>query len=222
MPRETLLKLADRFDEVAQPLFTAGLMTSIGLALTLRRHLPAHIRKSTISAMLREDKKRTRGDLPLLDKDELIELAQQEEGFLLEFETEMRAAGQEPDARQIEDGGKNIDIPKLPSARSPERKFVPMNERLGPLNRDIRDKTAPGNKQPETRVCHHCKKTGHILRDCPTKPINSPNPSQTTINPSTNGPVKRIDIQAHKTDGHTCEACGKLGHTEKTMLENSS
>ena len=67
VPRETLLKLADRFDEVAQPLLTAGLMTSRGLALTLRRHLPAHIRKSTISAMLREDKKRTRGDLPLLD-----------------------------------------------------------------------------------------------------------------------------------------------------------
>ena len=32
VPRETVLKLADRFDEVAQPLLTAGLMTSKGLA----------------------------------------------------------------------------------------------------------------------------------------------------------------------------------------------
>ena len=46
IPRETLLKLADRFDEAAQPLLTAGLMTSRGLALTLRQHLPAHIRKN--------------------------------------------------------------------------------------------------------------------------------------------------------------------------------
>ena len=66
----------------------------------------------------------------------------------------MRAAGQELDARHIEDGGKNIDIPKTPRARSPERKHVPMNERLGPPNRDLRDKTVPGNHGPEMRVCH--------------------------------------------------------------------
>ena len=32
LPRESLIKLADRFDEVALPLLTAGLMTSQGLA----------------------------------------------------------------------------------------------------------------------------------------------------------------------------------------------
>ena len=133
-------------------------MTSTGLALTLRRHLPIHIKKSTINAMLREDKKRTRGDLPLLDKDELVELTQQEEGFLLEFEAEMRAAGQEPDARQREDGGKNVDIPKTPRARSPKRRFVPMNERLGHVNRDIRDKTLPRGGKPENRICHNRNK----------------------------------------------------------------
>ena len=35
-PRESLVKLADRFDEVAEPLLTAGLMTTRGLALNLR------------------------------------------------------------------------------------------------------------------------------------------------------------------------------------------
>ena len=50
-PLESLLKMADRFDEVAIPLLTAGLMTSRGLALTLRRHIRAHIRRATLNAM---------------------------------------------------------------------------------------------------------------------------------------------------------------------------
>ena len=45
-PRESLLKLADRFVEVAIHLLTAGLMTSRGLALTLRRHIPIHIKRA--------------------------------------------------------------------------------------------------------------------------------------------------------------------------------
>ena len=39
-PKESLVKLADRFDEVAEPLLTAGLMTTSGLALNLREHKP--------------------------------------------------------------------------------------------------------------------------------------------------------------------------------------
>ena len=92
-PRETLLKLADRFDEVAIPLLTACLMTSRGLALTLRQHLPIHIRKATLLAMKAEDKKRIRRGDALINKDELMKMAQAEKGFLLEFEAEMRAAG---------------------------------------------------------------------------------------------------------------------------------
>ena len=94
LPRESLIKLADRFDEVALPLLTAGLMTSRGLALTLRRHIPVHIRKATLQAMMREDERRFERGVLLVDKDELMAIAQRKEGFLLEFEAEMRAAGQ--------------------------------------------------------------------------------------------------------------------------------
>lgn len=83
-----------RFDEVALPLLTAGLMTSRGLALTLRCHIPLHIKRVTLTAMMRGDEKRfTKGQL-LVDKDELMALAQKKEGFLSEIEAEMRAAGQ--------------------------------------------------------------------------------------------------------------------------------
>ena len=206
--RETLLKLADRFDEVALPLLTAGLMTSRGLALTLRRHLPIHIRKATLSAMLREDKKRTREGNPLLNKDELIKLAQAEEGFVLEFEAEMRAAGQiEPDARPIEDVPKLHDT-KPPRARSPERKPATLlQDRLGPLNKDARDKSGPGgDKRPDVRLCHNCNKPGHLARFFTAKPTSTP-PAPPT--------KKAEDFGQHKTEGHTCESCGKLGHTQE-------
>ena len=47
-PRGSLVKLADRFDEVAEPLMTAGLMATRGLALNLRMHIPPRIRKATL------------------------------------------------------------------------------------------------------------------------------------------------------------------------------
>ena len=206
MARETLLKLADRFDEVALPLLTTGLMTSRGLALTLRRHLPIHIRKVTINAMLREDKKRAKYQTPLLNKDELINLAQEEEGFLLEFEAEMRAAGQEPDARQSEEVGKVHDSSKPPRTRSPDRKqHVPIQDRLGPLNRDVQDKSKPDGS--EEWLCHTCGKPGHIARNCPSSKSPATKPPPPT---KKNGPLAE-----HKTHGHTCESCGKLGHTQK-------
>ena len=69
LPRETLLKLPDRFDEVAVPLLNVGLMTSRGLALNLRQHIPYHIGKATMAAMTREDTKRVKKGKPLVDKD---------------------------------------------------------------------------------------------------------------------------------------------------------
>ena len=102
-PQELLLQLADRFDEVALPLLTAGLMTTRGLALNLRRHFPNHIRRATINEMMREDEKRFEKGTLLMDKDELMAPAQRKEGFLLEFEAEMRAAGQVPDPRPVSD-----------------------------------------------------------------------------------------------------------------------
>ena len=74
-------------------------MTTRGLALNLRAHIPAHIRKTTLGAMMRQDMIRYKKGEPLMDRDELLQLAQDAESFLLEFETEMRAAGLQPDAR---------------------------------------------------------------------------------------------------------------------------
>ena len=96
LPRESLIKLADRLDEVALPLLTTGLMTSRGLALTLRRPIPIHIRQTTLNAMMREDERRFERGVLLVDKDELMAIAQRKEGFLLEFEAAMTAAGQVP------------------------------------------------------------------------------------------------------------------------------
>ena len=69
-------------------------MTSRGLALTLRRHIPIHIRRNTLNAMMREDERRFGRGAQLVDKDELMAIAQRKEAFLLEFEVEMRAATQ--------------------------------------------------------------------------------------------------------------------------------
>ena len=71
---------------------TAGLMTTRGLALNLRVHIPPHIWKAALGAMMREDMRRFKKGQPLIVKDELLKLAQDCESFLLEFETEQRAA----------------------------------------------------------------------------------------------------------------------------------
>ena len=42
-PRESLLKLSDRPDEVAMPLLFAGVMMSTNLALNIRKLIPTHI-----------------------------------------------------------------------------------------------------------------------------------------------------------------------------------
>ena len=76
-PRESLPKMADRYVKFAMPLLTARLMTTRGLALNLRRHIPVHIRRITMSAMARKDKKRTQNTEPLVDKDEVIAIAQE-------------------------------------------------------------------------------------------------------------------------------------------------
>ena len=160
-----------------------------------------------LAAMQREDMKRPEEGKPLIDKGELIKLAKAKEGFLLEFEAKIRAAGQKPDARPTENPVKLPDAPKLPRARSPERKLSPqLEERLGPLNKDVRDKTRPSNDKPnDNRLCHICGKPRQLARNCPNK--------TTTPTPLGQPPKKADNIAQHKTDGHTCEACGKLGHT---------
>ena len=74
MPRESLLQMADRYDEFAMPLLGAGLMTSRNLAPNLRQHLPFYLKKKTFTAMERQDAKRALANEALTDKDELIAL----------------------------------------------------------------------------------------------------------------------------------------------------
>ena len=86
--------MANRFDEVAIPLLAARLMMARGQALTLRRHIHVTLVRATLAAMMREDDKRFEKGALLVDEDKLMALAQKKEGFLLEFEAEMRPAGQ--------------------------------------------------------------------------------------------------------------------------------
>ena len=151
-----------------------------------------------MAAMTREDKKRVKKGEALVDKDELIVIAQEEESFLLEFEAEMRAAGQVPEPRLVD--------PATPDVPRPAR---PMAERLGnaPV-RDIKDRLGTrveGTPIPETRDCHLCGKVGHIARNCTNKTAasNGTKPSGSRPDP----------LAAHKTAGHTCETCNKPGHT---------
>ena len=158
-----MIKLADRFDEVALPLLTAGLMTSRGLALTLRRHIPIHIRRNTLNAMMREDERRFERGVLLVDKDELMAIAQRTEGFLLEFEAEMRAAGQVPDPRPVSDDVVHQVVQTMPPRAVGERSGNPRDAR------DVRDRlgTRPEDAPAkDTRECHICKRVGHIARNC--------------------------------------------------------
>ena len=59
--------MADRFDEVAIPLLTTGLMTARGLALTMRRYIHVTIMRATLAAMMREDEKRFEKGALLVD-----------------------------------------------------------------------------------------------------------------------------------------------------------
>ena len=80
---------------------------------------------------MRQDTMRFKKGLPLTDRDELLQLAQDAESFLLEFETEMRAASLTLDARQTDN---NQTTP--PSYKPTHR---PMEDRLGG-GRDVRER----------------------------------------------------------------------------------
>lgn len=105
------------------PLLLVGLMT-----LNLREHIPVHIRGFTISTMRKEDKSRTRCGEVMVNEDELIAMAQGEEGLLPEFEFEMRAAGQVLDPHQTQKAFAFSNV-----ARSSTRPPRPMAERLQQL-----------------------------------------------------------------------------------------
>lgn len=193
-PRESVLKLADRFDEVAMPLITMGLMTSRDLALTLRRHIPSYIKRATLGAMLREDERRFELGKPLVDKDEKMALAQKKEGFLLEFEEEMRAADQTPDPRPV-DNGQLIPLLKVP------RLHRPIGDRLGAPPKDMMERL--GSKTVDTPMMD--TREYHV---CPNPPVVAPS------NVKKSSDSRPDTLAAHKTTNQRCESCNKPGHTE--------
>ena len=151
---------------------------------------------------MRQDMMRFKKGLPLTDRDELLQLAQDAESFLLEFETKMRAARLTPNARQT-DNNQTITPPYKPTHR-------PMEDKLGD-GRDVRERLGTRSvPTQDMRECNHCKQIGHIARQCPDLPRTSLPPP-----PAHRLPTARMDgLAAHKTDGAVCSACKKPGHVE--------
>ena len=142
-----------------------------------------------------------------MDKDELMAIAQRKEGFLLEFEAEMRAAGQVPDPRPVSDDVVHQAVQTRPPRAMGDRGGNSRDGRDGRDARDVRDQL--GTKlddapAPNNRECHICKRVGRIAKNCTAAGASAqPKP-----------PVSRPDaMAAHKTTGAVCESCGKPGHT---------
>ena len=77
MPREGLLDLATRFDNLAIPLLSTHLTTERDLALVLRKHIPVFLRKKTFAKMeTQDDKRRIRGEDPST-RQEMIAIARE-------------------------------------------------------------------------------------------------------------------------------------------------
>ena len=182
--------MADRYDESAMALLGAGLMTSRNLALNPRHHIPSYLKKKTFGAMERQDAKRTDLGLPLIDKDELIALAQKEEKKLLSFEAELRAAGAEPEPRPEEP--KLAQVPQL---------YVENKKRNGDGRQggqDCSPAKVPNGAKGGEQLCHRCKRPGHLKRDCTTTEDDLLLPPP---------PPRGDNLAAHKTEGHVCEVC---------------
>ena len=150
---------------------------------------------------MREDMRRFKNRDPLVDKDELLRMAHDSEAFLQEFETEQRAAGLTPDARDTEIGHPTPIHPKAPPR--------PMEDRL--RGRDIKDRLGSRTDHtPDIRECNQCKKIGHIARNCPELPrtiLPGPPPSRPQM-------IPLDSLAAHKTNGAVCSGCKKPGHVE--------
>lgn len=136
---------------------------------------------------------------PPIDIGELLQLAHVKEKFILESEKEMRGVGQIPDARPTEDTTIYPNTSQVAQEQPTERKLSPeLHDRLGPCCSIVHYRQSPSReKTSDVRKCHSCDKIGHLARNCSIKPTTTP---------------QKFKFQ-HKTEGHMCEACGKLGHT---------
>ena len=196
-PKESLTKLAQRFEEIAGPLVANKQMTNRHLAIHFSTHLPAHVKKKATSRMHREDERRWDADpkLPPVTRDELLKFAQKAEQWLLQSEADYRAAGVAPRPRNTEDKHQN---------NRDYRERRPMEDRLG-----IRDAPQLGPMPPrEIKLCHTCGKPGHLAKQCRSTSATLPGP------PARGAGKGREELAAHKTEGATCTACKKVGHME--------
>lgn len=129
---ENLMQLTVRFDEVLEPLVTNGHTTPRNLAFVLRCHLPAQIRRAVGNAMDNQDKKRYKAKQPGTTKDELVILMREAEAYLFNRETEQRAAGVEPNAKDTDATLPPRNYPKFKNAkRGGGGEGKTLRERLG-------------------------------------------------------------------------------------------
>ena len=196
-PQESLTKLANRFDIISEPLIENDQMTARHLALHFVMHLPDHIRKKVEARMDKEDEKRWKKKLPRVSKSELLVMAQEAEGWLLESEAEKRAAGTR--AKERDNEPYKYQMPPPPPKEKPTGEKQPMKDRLGPRTEG----------QPELRKCNNCGKVGHLARHCPDPPKQ---PDAAVLPAADLQSAPRVDLAGHKTPGATCTSCKKMGH----------
>ena len=158
--------------------------------------------------MMRDDEKRFEQGKLLMNEDQLMALAQRKEAFLLEFEAEMRAAGQVPDPRPVGDHQFGQQLPPPPPRPPRLERDRPQPVREGRDRFNNRGGEAP---TAETREWYMCKKVGHIAKNCLTSNL-APTTSSGGEKPP---PPPKTDLLAgHKTPGQICGACNKPGHVE--------
>ena len=141
---------------------------------------------------------------PRIGKNELLQLAQDTETWLLEFEAKQLGAGVIPDERQTE-----AFIPRYTSTtdhKTEQEQKRNMDDRLGERRGDLRERLG---ERGETRKRNGCGVIGHLVVNCPNVARNAPPP------PAPRGqPVATGLRTTHKTEGATCTACNKTGHVE--------
>ena len=134
-PKESLTKLAQRFEEIAGALVTNKQMTNRHLAIHFSTHLPAHVRKSAISWMDKEDKERWFAEprQPPVTREELPRYAQKAEQWLLQFEADFRAAGVTPRPRSSDEHKNPYNRERKPMEDRLGAKFPEPQHHLGPV-----------------------------------------------------------------------------------------
>lgn len=197
--KESLTKLATRFEETSGPLLSNKQISARHLALYICTHLPSHIRKRATAMMDKIDTRRYEAvpPLPGVNKDELLKIAQRCEAWLLKSESDHRAAGVNTRPRDTEEH-KHTPLPV--------REHKSLEDRL---HRNVHDRLEPPMLPLKDRTCHSCGKMGHLARNCRMGPITLPSPP-----PGKPTGMRRDDLAAHKTDGAVCTACKKVGHME--------